>query len=254
MHLGLFTDSLADLSLDEMLQVCQNLDLTAIELGCGAWSRAPHIDVKGLLDSEVKRAEYKAKLDSYGITIAALNCSGNPLDPGYGTKHHEDTILTFKLAEKLGLKRVVMMSGLPGGCSEDRTPTWIVTSWPPENLDILKYQWEVTVKYWRELVAIATDCGIEKIALEPHGMQMVYNVETMRHLRAEVGGEQSIIGFNIDPSHPFWMGADPIEMVRELGELIYHCHVKDICIRQSKAAINTLLDGKHVHCIAEIRK
>ena len=49
---------------------------------------------------------------------------------------------TFLLAEQLGVETVVMMSGLPGGCPEDRTPTWIVTSWPPETEEILRYQWK----------------------------------------------------------------------------------------------------------------
>lgn len=252
MHLGLFTDSLGGLSTDEMLEVCQKLGLSAVELGCGAWSGAPHIDVHTLMESEEKRAEYKAKLASYGVSIAALNCSGNPLDPGpEGEKHAADVIQTFQLAEKLDIHRIVMMSGLPGGCPEDRTPTWILTSWPPETEDILKYQWETCTKYWEKILPVARDCGIEKIALEPHGWQLVYNVENLRRLRTELGAPGNLIGMNIDPSHPLWMGADPIEMVRDLGDLIYHCHIKDISVRTSKAAVNTMFDSKNVHQIAE---
>lgn len=252
MHLGLFTDCLGGYSTDEMLEICQKLGISAVELGCGAWSAAPHIDVEGLMESGEKRSGYKAKLDSYGVSIAALNCSGNPLDPGpQGKKHADDLIRAFQLAEKLDIHRIVAMSGLPAGCSTDLTPTWIITSWPPETADILKYQWEKTIDFWASVLPAAKDCGIEKIALEPHGWQLVYNVENLRHLRDALGEDGKMIGMNIDPSHPFWMGADPIEMVRDLGELIYHCHIKDVSVRTPKAAVNTMLDPKDVHKIAD---
>ena len=189
MKLGLTTDSLAGLSCDEMLATCERLGLQAIELGCGAWSSAPHIDVDALLASDAKCKEYLDKVASHGLTIAALNCSGNQLDPGVrGPKHDAEIRKTFQLAEKLGIQRVVMMSGLPGGQPGDRTPSWILTHYPPECHEILKYQWEVCVNWWRDFVPFARDCGVRKIALEPHGWQLVYNVQNLRTLRAALGG------------------------------------------------------------------
>ena len=69
-------------------------------------------------------------------------------------------------------------------------------------------------------------------------------VENFEKLRDACGGDKTI-GFNLDPSHLFWMGADPIAVARALGDAIYHVHVKDVRIEKS-AATNTLLDGKHV--------
>ncbi len=66
-----------------------------------------------------------------------------------------------------------MMSGLPVGCEGDKTPVWITTSWPPETQDILDYQWnQVAIPAWKKLVKLAEDCGIERIALENHGMML----------------------------------------------------------------------------------
>ena len=48
MKLGLVTDSLADRSLAEAAAVCRGLGLEQVELGCGNWSPAPHVDLKGL--------------------------------------------------------------------------------------------------------------------------------------------------------------------------------------------------------------
>ena len=48
MKLGLVTDSLADRSLAEAAAVCRGLGLEQVELGCGNWSPAPHVDLKRL--------------------------------------------------------------------------------------------------------------------------------------------------------------------------------------------------------------
>ena len=45
MKLGLVTDCLADRSLEEAAAVCRRLGLEQVELGCGNWSPAPHVDL-----------------------------------------------------------------------------------------------------------------------------------------------------------------------------------------------------------------
>lgn len=246
MKIGLVTDCLAGQSFPELLKTCQALGIEQIELGCGNWSSAPHIDLDGLLESETRRDEMKGMLADCGISISAFNCSGNPLAPGeWGEREREVTRKTFRLSEYFGLDTVVMMSGLPAGGPEDRFPNWVVTSWPPETQAILRYQWnEVAAPYWRETVKEANACGVSRLALEPHGCQLVHDVENFCRLREACGGDRTI-GFNLDPSHLFWMGADPIAAARVLGDAIYHVHVKDVRIEQP-AAVNTLLDGKGV--------
>ena len=244
MKLGLVTDSLADRSLAEAAAVCRGLGLEQVELGCGNWSPAPHVDLTGLTADAGARHRLLDPLGENGLTISARNCSGNPLFPGAkGAGDRAVAEGTFLLAEQLGVETVVMMSGLPGGCPEDRTPTWIVTSWPPETEEILRYQWKAAVPVWKALAARARDHGVKRIALEFHGWQLVYNVETLRRLRSEVGDD--ILGVNLDPSHLFWMGADPVEVARALADCIYHVHIKDVRLEPA-AGQNTLLDTKGV--------
>ena len=140
MKLGLVTDCLADRSLEEAAAVCRRLGLEQVELGCGNWSPAPHVDLEKLTADAGARHRLLDTLADNGLTVSALNCSGNPLFPGEkGARDRAVAEGTFLLAEQLGLDTVVMMSGLPGGSPEDRTPTWIVTSWPPETEEILRY-------------------------------------------------------------------------------------------------------------------
>ena len=153
---------------------------------------------------------------------------------------------TFRLAGELGVKKIVMMSGLPAGCKGDKTPVWITTSWLPETQDVLKYQWEeVAIPEWNRLVALAKECGIEKIALENHPSQLVYNVETCLKLREAVG---PMVGMNLDPSHMFWQSGDPMAAARVLGAAgaLYHVHGKDSRLERYMVEPNGVLDTKTI--------
>ncbi|TPL74129.1 MULTISPECIES: sugar phosphate isomerase/epimerase [unclassified Mesorhizobium] len=249
MKIGMITDSLGDLSFDEMLAASAELGLQTLEFACGNWSSAPHIDLQAMLASAAARKEFVAKIRDHGLTIAALNCSGNPLHPGpQGKLHHGVTQDTIRLAGLMEIDRVVMMSGLPGGPG-DANPNWIITDWPPECLKIQRYQWEERIiPYWRDLVAFSKNLGIHKLCLELHGHQAVYNVQTLFKLRDAVG---ETVGANYDPSHSLWMGADPIAGIRTLGSAIYYVHAKDTRVEPIVAAIDGTLDPRPPQLYAE---
>jgi sugar phosphate isomerase/epimerase len=242
MRIGMVTDSLGHLPLDNLLRTATDLGIEMLEFPCGNWSGAPHIKLDVLLDSTAARGEFMAKLRDHGIALSALNCSGNPLHPGeHGRLHQAVTSNTIRLAGMLGVERVVMMSGCPGGPG-DANANWITTAWPPEAARVLSWQWdEVLIPYWKGLVAEAKAAGVNRLCLELHGQQNVYNVETLFRLRDAVG---PVVGANLDPSHLFWMGADPLAAMRVLAPAIYHVHAKDTRIDPGNAAMNSLIDTK----------
>lgn len=242
MKIGILTDSLPDLDFDAMLAAAAALKIESLEFACGNWSTAPHIKLDELLESESARRNFLAAIHDHGMSICALNCSGNPLFPGAeGKRQHEITLKTFRLAQLLGVDRIVMMSGLPGGPG-DANPNWITTAWPPECAMILEYQWtKEVIPYWKILAKIASGQGIRQICLELHGCQAVYNPYTLNKLRDVIG---PIVGANYDPSHPLWMGADPLASVRALGAAIYHVHAKDTRIEPIPAGIDGVLDTR----------
>ena len=224
MRFCLNTDCLGYMPFEEMLDTVAALGYESIEIACGNWSKAPHIDLDAMLASEETRKNYMDAIAKRGLVLEVLNCSGNQLAPNEEGKQHQEVVeKTFKLAGLLGIKKIVMMSGCPGGSAEDHTPNWIVTSWPPITTRILNWQWEeVLIPYWKKTVELAKANGIEKIALENHGCQMVYNPETLIRLRDAVG---PMVGMNLDPSHLMWMGGDPVTAVHKLGaDRIYHVH------------------------------
>ncbi|HET6182429.1 MAG TPA: sugar phosphate isomerase/epimerase [Acetobacteraceae bacterium] len=240
MRIGLVTDSLAEVGFDALLGQAAELGIEMLEFGCGNWSAAPHLSVDALLESEPARQDFLARIRAHGLAVSALNCSGNPLHPGaLGARHRAVTSKAIRLAGLLGVARVVLMSGCPGGPG-DANANWVTTAWPPEAARVLAWQWdEVLLPYWRGLAAEARDAGVEKLCLELHGQQNVYNVRTLLRLRDAAG---PMITANFDPSHLMWMGADPLAAIAALGGAIGHVHAKDTRIDAANTSVNSLID------------
>lgn len=231
------TDSLGQLTFEEMLEVASQIGIESLEIATGNWSNAPHIDLDKMLADEKLREIYLAKISAAGLKLEALNCSGNQLEPNAtGAAHQKVVEKTFSLAQLLGVKKIVMMSGLPGGNATDSCANWISTAWPMSCHEALRYQWEeVLIPYWKKTVVEAEKYGITNIALENHAAQCVYNAETLLQLRNAVS---PLIGMNLDPSHQIWMGGDGIEMILTLGDAIHHVHAKDTRKEKHRFAAN----------------
>ncbi|MXP54908.1 sugar phosphate isomerase/epimerase [Pantoea sp. Seng] len=251
MKLSFCTDSLGHLPFEQMLDKLLELGVYGVEMTTGGWSSAPHLPTEALLGSATQRQNLLKALETRGMSIAALNVSGNPLDPGeLGQKHKRDTENALALAGELGVKKIVMMSGLPPASPHDTIPNWITytVSWPPTLKNCLDYQWnEVAIPYWQGLVVRAKQSGVEKFALENFSSMLVWNPETLFRLRNAVG---DMVGLNLDPSHLLWMGADPIAAARALGPAIHHCHGKDVRMERGLVNINGLLETKPVEDVA----
>ena len=240
MKLGFVSDSLGAMSFEDMLDNAARMGVSGVEVNTCGWSTAPHFDLQTMLGDAGARKAFETAFADRGLEIISLNANGNPLHPtdraqGEGLK---DTIC---VAGAMGIKTVCTMSGLPAGNANDTMPNWVVSSWPPETQEILRYQWdEKLIPFWTEIVSLARKNGVERIALELHGNQCIYNVPSLRRLREAVG---PMIGANLDPSHLFWMGADPLVTAEALGDAIYHVHAKDTLLNASVQATTSLLEN-----------
>jgi len=242
MKVGLFTALFAKLSLDEVIEKIKPLGIQALELGTGNYPGDPHLKLEWL-SQPARLKEFRQRLDDEGIAISALSSHGNPLHPdkAFAKKSQDTSQKTIRLAEKLGVKTVVDFSGCPGDSENSKYPNWSPTPWPPDYLEILKWQWEKKViPYWTKHAKFAEDHGVQ-VAIEMHPGFSVYNPETMLRLRAAAG---KAIGCNFDPSHMFWQGIDPCAAVRALGEAVFHCHAKDTKIYTVNTVVNGVLDAK----------
>lgn len=227
MELGLCSVSLLDRSWEQALETLARHGIRWIEANAGGHIPKDHFDPVALAGDKVARKRFVDSLAQRGISIAAFGCYGNPVHPTEARRKrdHEDFVATCRLAEALGVTRIATLSGCPGGGPHDRAPNWIINSIYPDFRNAYEWQWERSlIPYWREAARIADDHGV-RICIEPHGGDMVYNLETFQRLRNAVG---PTIGVNFDPSHLWWMGIDVLAMIRDLGDAIYYVHAKDV--------------------------
>ena len=245
MKLSVLAVALADRPLADALQFLKERGVQQVEVGCGGYPGKAHCDPAVLLNDPKKLQAFKDTFARSGLTISALSAHGNAVHPvpEIAKAYHEDFVNAVRLAEKLGVDRVVTFSGCPGGSPADRQPNWVTCAWPPEYQEIKKYQWEdVLLPYWDKTAAFAREHGINKIAFEMHPGFCVYNPETMLRIRAAIG---DTLGANFDPSHLFWQGIDPVRAIRQLGDAIYFFHAKDTALDEQNVAVNGVLDSKH---------
>lgn len=242
MEIGLFTDGLAHKTFEAALETASALGIQALEIGTGNFSPAPHCDLDLLLHDVSARRSFLEKINSHGLRLVALNCSGNPLHPdeSIAKSHAEITRKTVRLAGLLGVDRIVCMSGCPGDSPASKYPNWVVASWPEDFLEVLTWQWEARLlPFWGDVQAMARAEGIQKLCFELHPGNCVYNASSFRRLREAVGPTMAV---NLDPSHFFFQGIDPLMVIRSLGDSIAFVHAKDARVDPANLALNGSLD------------
>ncbi|MGD0498758.1 MAG: sugar phosphate isomerase/epimerase [Bryobacteraceae bacterium] len=242
MRVGVFTPLLSQLPIDDVFKKIATFDIHTVELGTGNYPGDAHCKLS-MLKNKAELNEFKKKLDDHGFTISALSSHGNPLHPDRERAKHDRDVSrkTILLAEKLGVPVVNDFSGCPGDSPHSKWPNWVTCPWPPDYLEILKWQWEkVVTPYWIEHGKFAADHGV-KVAIELHPGFVAYSPETMLRLRAIAG---PAVGCNFDPSHMFWQGIDPIAAIRILGDAIFHVHAKDTQIYTRNLPMTGVLDTK----------
>jgi sugar phosphate isomerase/epimerase len=79
--LGAYTAVLHDRPIAETLHVLRELGLESAEINSGGFLPAPHLPIAEIRTSQDARDEYLGLFRDAGITLTALNCNGNPLQP-----------------------------------------------------------------------------------------------------------------------------------------------------------------------------
>ncbi len=243
MKLGTFTVLFSQLQFEEMLDHVKARGIEALEIGTGGYPGNAHCNPQELLADDVKLQAFKSAITDRDLMISALSCHGNPLSPDLAFAEESRKVLheTILLAEKLNVPVVNCFSGAPGDHENAKYPNWPVLPWPSEYQDVLAWQWEhKVIPFWREMGKFAEDHHV-KIALELHGGFSVHSPATLLRLREAVG---EVIGANLDPSHMWWQGIDPVAAVKILGKekAIYHFHAKDTAIDQDHVNMYGLTD------------
>ena len=243
MKLGVFTVLFGQKTFEEMLDYVAASGLKTIEIGTGGYPGNAHCPLDELLESEEKRQGYMEAIQSRGLTISAFSCHGNPISPDekMARESDENLVKSIKLAALMNVPVVNTFSGTAGDHEGAKYPNWPVAPWPNEYADVLKWQWEEKlIPYWKKIAALADEHHV-KIGLELHGGFLVHTPYTLLKLREATS---DAIGANLDPSHLWWQGIEPVGAIKILGKAgaIYHFHAKDTYLDQDNINMYGLTD------------
>lgn len=235
MELGLVVDPRLDRSWNEALELADRNGIAYVEPCGGGHVPKSYVDPIRLDADEEALEAFSSSISARGLQVAALGCYGNPIhpDPERAKAAHDDFVAMCSVAQKLEVRRITVISGVPAGGPNDRAPNWIIPSIYADLEHAYAWQWEeCLIPYWQEACAIAAEHEIT-ICMEPIGGFMVYNGQTFLRLREACG---ETLCANVDPSHLWWMGIDPLVFVEQLHGAVGYVHAKDVGLDPRKVA------------------
>jgi len=234
----LFTGQWADLPLEKLAEKAAGWGYDGLELAC--WG--DHMDVfKGAEDKSYCDEKRRA-LERHGLGVWAISnhLAGQlVLDPnddarsdgfapaecaGDAEKKRTWAIEAMKAsaraAKNLG---VGVVNGFTG------SPIWhMIYSFPPVAPETVEAGFRRLAELWNPILDVFAECGV-RFALEVHPTEIAFDIVTARRALTALGGRPEF-GFNFDPSHLLWQGMDPVKLIDNFPDRIYHVHMKDAIV------------------------
>lgn len=232
----LFTGQWADLTLEDVAKKASSWGYDGLELAC--WGDHFEVD-KALADDSYIQGRWDI-LNKYGLKCYAISnhlvgqCVCDPIDQrhkavlpdrlwgdgdpeGVRQRAAEEIKDTARAAKKFG---VDIVNGFTGSA------VWaMLYFFPPTSQADIDAGYEDFAKRWLPILDVYKAEGI-KFALEVHPTEIAYDiVTTARALKAL--DYHPNFGINFDPSHLIHQFIDPVALIDEFADRIFHVHVKD---------------------------
>ena len=235
MYLGVNTHFIMRFDFEQGLAFAQELGVKGMEVAAGGQAAKEYCDLDKLLADD---GELRRWLDAYArhdLEVVSLSCHGAPLMPNesIASEYRRQFRQACELMEKIDVRRMTLVAGLPEGGEGDTCPAWITQQTQEPNLgfwlDTLEWQWEKRlIPYWKEQGKIAADHGVT-LCFEMQVADLLHNPVKLKRFHDEVG---PVVACNFDISHMWAQSIDPVAALRYLGPLVQHVHLKDTYINQ----------------------
>ncbi|MBL7077734.1 MAG: sugar phosphate isomerase/epimerase [Kiritimatiellae bacterium] len=241
----MFTGQWADLSLAELAPLVKEMGYDGVELAC--WG--DHFEVQRALNEPDYVAEKWAVIEKSGLSCYSISShlvgqavcdriderhqsilseeiwgDGDP--EGVRQRAAEEMKATAKAAR-------IFFNARPGGAPErvvvngfTGSSIWhLLYSFPPNTPGQLDAGFKDFADRWTPIMDAFDEVDVD-FALEVHPTEIAFDIASAARALEAIGGHKRF-GFNYDPSHLGYQGVDYVKFIREFGDRIYHCHVKD---------------------------
>ena len=157
--------------------------------------------------------------DSRSDALAPQECAGDPEKKRAWAV--ESMKASAKAAKNLG---ITVVNGFCG------SSIWhLLYSFPPGSEDMIAEGYTYFAQMWDPILDVFDEFDI-KFALEVHSTEVAYDIVTARRTIEAIGGRKCF-GFNFDPSHLYWQMIDPVNLIRDFPDRIFHVHMKDAALQ-----------------------
>ncbi|MSR82836.1 MAG: sugar phosphate isomerase/epimerase [Candidatus Latescibacteria bacterium] len=232
----LFTGQWADLPLEKLAQMASEWGYDGLELAC--WG--DHFEVDKALERDSYCQSRHDILAKYGLKVWAISnhLAGQAVCDLIDERHKsilppriwgsgkpeevrkraaEEMKKTAAAAKALGVK---VVNGFTG------SSIWhLIYSFPPTSPAMVDAGYRDFADRWNPILDEFKKHKV-RFALEVHPTEIAYDIVTAERAIEALKGRKEF-GFNFDPSHLLWQCVDPVKFIYELGDRIYHVHVKD---------------------------
>ncbi len=236
----LFTGQWADLPLTEVCEKASLFGFDGLELAC--WG--DHFNIHKALHEPDYIDNLKALLDKHNLKCYAISnhlvgqavCDridsrhqlilpkevwgdGNPKE--VQKRAAEEMKLTARAANAMGIN---IVNGFTG------SSIWgDLYFFPPLPPNHISDGFRDFSEKWTPILDVFLDSNV-KFALEVHPSEIAYDIPTTERSLKSIKNHPAF-GFNFDPSHLLWQGIDPVEFINSFQDRIFHCHMKDVAIK-----------------------
>ncbi len=234
--LTLFTGQWADIPLAELAPKVAEMGYNGLELAC--WG--DHFEVDKAMGSDSYIREKRDLLESHGLGCWAISnhlvgqAVCDPIDErhraivpdrvwgdgkpeGVRTRAAQEMIATAEAAKGFD---VDVVNGFTGSSVWHK-----LYAFPPTSQEEIDAGFCDFADRWNPILDAFDTHGV-RFALEVHPTEIAFDTYTTQRA-LEAVDHHSAFGFNFDPSHLQWQGADPARFVDRFADRIYHVHVKD---------------------------
>lgn len=243
----LFTGQWADLPLEKLASLANEMGYDGLELAC--WG--DHFDVEAALADKSYVKQKWELLADHGLTCYAISnhLVGQAICDNVDERHKSilpDSVWGDGDPEGVRKRAAKHMANAGKACRKfmDAKPKgddfsfpavvngftgssiWhSIYAFPPTSQAYYEKGFKDFAKRFLPILDAFEKVNVN-FALEVHPTEIAFDIVSARRALEAVGNHKRF-GFNFDPSHLGYQGVDYIRFIREFGERIYHCHIKD---------------------------
>ena len=231
----LFTGQWADLDIATMCEKASSFGYDGLELCC--WGDHFEVDRADGAYCQAKREFLEQhELELYSISahlVGQAVCDnidarhqailpqyvwGDGDPEGVRQRAADELVATAEAASRLG---VDVVNGFTG------SSIWhLLYSFPPTPQDMVDAGFDDFARRFTPILDEFDKLGI-KFALEVHPTEIAFDIASAQLALDALDGHPAF-GFNYDPSHMGYQGADYVEFIYRFSSRIFHVHMKDV--------------------------